>query len=119
MKKIYIQPDMFPMGQEPNMIHEDENGTYYYESELNDFYHSNMHILNHGGVCTKDVDNKLISLNYAIDFKDLSNLLDENKYSNTAEALVDEISVLFDTQMTLVSAHLVTPGIIHLLFQEA
>jgi len=32
-KKIYIKPDMFPMGKEPNIIHEDDRGTYYYEEE--------------------------------------------------------------------------------------
>lgn len=35
-EKIYIKPDMFPMGQEPLWIHEDEHGTYYYEEEQPD-----------------------------------------------------------------------------------
>lgn len=31
-KKVYIKPDMFPMGSEPDVvIHEDEIGTYFYE----------------------------------------------------------------------------------------
>lgn len=35
-EKIYIKPDMFPAGQEPLLIHEDEHGTYYYEEEQPD-----------------------------------------------------------------------------------
>lgn len=34
--KIYIEPDMFPMGGEPLVIHEDDRGTYYYEEEQPD-----------------------------------------------------------------------------------
>ena len=33
MKKIYIKPDMFPMGQEPEIIYEDEIGTFYYDEK--------------------------------------------------------------------------------------
>ena len=34
-RKIYIQPDMFAMGCEPDApIHEDEKGTFYYEEEI-------------------------------------------------------------------------------------
>lgn len=32
-KKIYIKPFMFPNGKEPEIIHEDDRGTYYYEEE--------------------------------------------------------------------------------------